>query len=735
MARFSGFKYKIEPKSFSTNQAYDTPILVSQSDFSSGVNNSVLQTAINPENEVYYSENLYVDIKSQLKTRPAFTLHTSTPSSAKINDTFGIQGIGDYAGKIIFAINGKIFLADEIEEVYEVSNIPHRVSTELTEIGSCEKNVKVHFLPFHNATYIMDGGPLKRYSSDHQYVENVDNAPYARFGLVYKDRLWVAGEEGYFNDDDNEECHAYGVYVCGPNDAEDWGKHGLKLGTFFEIDPYEVSSSTFPNKISGLELFGESILVFKTGTYSRIYRIDGYSTDTFQIIKVHEGSTCINPFTVTSTPLGVFYLSNDGVRVISDQTQPAELVSSRLDPKALKEILKQNVEAAYDMLSGNYILVAEKEIWVFNVYTRGWFYWIPPSPIICTRKLERSIYFGTLNGAILCLNKDEFREYNETTGDMNATIQSVVETAAYSFGQISIAKYIKNCYVLMEVPHSAFLKFELKSSRPNLQGIGAINQYSIKEDDGLNPEVYDSLWDNDLYIWDGEMSDQTIHEYIRARYGFDHVPLDVIGLSGWDYNFSVVDTDYYYQFNKAKELLRPTDTYDLALFDKDEQDDYIKNKLVRKYRNYLTELYQNSKIVTAFYNNPNYAWDSNRFIWDQDMRFTIFGYLEKMYGIDSALEEYQDVFFEWDLGTPPPEGTKFREWYDARVNEAIGVFKIGDRSEPLQFDTESLYRNIAQLKIPVGLRSTDITLRLTVIGSPIVVQEVSFDGAMLRPAP
>ena len=117
------------------------------------------------------------------------------------------------------------------------------------------------------------------------------------------------------------------------------------------------------------------------------------------------------------------------------------------------------------------------------------------------------------------------------------------------------------------------------------------------------------------------------------------------------------------------------------------------------------------------------------------MRFTIFGYLEKMYGIDSALEEYQDVFFEWDLGTPPPEGTKFREWYDARVNEAIGIFRIGDRSEPLQFDTESLYRNIAQLKIPVGLRSTDITLRITVIGSPIVVQEVSFDGAMLRPAP
>ena len=116
MARFSGFKYKIEPRSFSTNQAYDTPILVSQSDFSSGVNNSVLQTAINPENEVYYSENLYVDIKSQLKTRPAFTLHTSTPTNAKINDTFGIQGIGDYAGKIIMARRAPISTADAVEQ-------------------------------------------------------------------------------------------------------------------------------------------------------------------------------------------------------------------------------------------------------------------------------------------------------------------------------------------------------------------------------------------------------------------------------------------------------------------------------------------------------------------------------------------------------------------------------------------------------------------------------------------
>ena len=177
------------------------------------------------------------------------------------------------------------------------------------------------------------------------------------------------------------------------------------------------------------------------------------------------------------------------------------------------------------------------------------------------------------------------------------------------------------------------------------------------------------------------------------------------------------------------------DTYSPIEFDSVDAENYIKNKLVKSYKDYLTDIYQNSKIVTAFYNNPNYAWDSTRFIWDADMRHTLMEYLVKMYGIDSALEEYSDVFFEWDLGTPPPDGTAFRTWYDMRIAEAIGIYRIGDRTEPLQFDVESLYRNIAQLKIPVGLRSTDVTLRITSVGSPIAIQEVSFDGAMLRPAP
>lgn len=733
VARFSGFKFKISPRSFSTNQAYDSPILVTQSDFSSGVNNSVLQTAVNQEKEFYYSENLYTDIKSQLKTRPAFVKHTTLEDAT--SSEFGVQGVGMHSDKILFAYNGKVYSCDEYLAEDEVSMVIHKRGNNVTELGECAVNQKVQFLPFHKYTYILDGGRLKRYSVDEGY-EDVPNAPYARFGIVYKNRLWVAGNEGTFNYEEGEEeelCHAYGLYVCGPNDGEDWGKHGLKLGTFFEIDPYDVTTTEFPNRISGLELYGEAILVFKTGIHSRIYRVDGATTDTFQISKVHEGSTCVNPFTVTATPIGVMYLSHDGIRVISDQTQPAELASSKLSTVTINSLLKPEVEAAYDFSTGNYIISADREVWAFNVYTRGWFYWVPPSRLSCVRRLESGLYFGSKLGSMLCLNKEEFREYNDDNQTLSI-ITSVLETAAYSFGQMSITKYIKNCYALLEVPYSAFLKFEFKSSRPQLQGVGSINQYSIHEAEGEAYVEEPLLWDNPNFIWDYEMPD-TVNDYVQIRYGFDTIPDDEIGTTGWEPNYTINDTEYAKQFNKAYSVMKPDELFNPTPYDQEVPTEYIKYRLAKAHKRYLTEFFSKVKTITAFYNNPDFAWDHTRFIWDSDMRYTAAEYVKKMYGYDEAKKDFSDVFYGWDIGMPPPDESVFKEWYDERIRYAKGIFGIGKSSDAIQFDSNSLWTNIVHLKMPVGLRDTNVTFRLTVTGSPIVIQEITFDGSLLRPAP
>jgi hypothetical protein len=57
--------------------------------------------------------------------------------------------------------------------------------------------------------------------------------------------------------------------------------------------------------------------------------------------------------------------------VISDQTQPAELASSKLSTVTINSLLKPEVEAAYDFSTGNYIISADREVWAFNVYTKA----------------------------------------------------------------------------------------------------------------------------------------------------------------------------------------------------------------------------------------------------------------------------------------------------------------------------------------------------------------------------
>ena len=729
MGRFSGFKFKIEPKSFSTNQAYDAPILVTQSDFSGGINNSRLQTAIDVERELFYSENLYIDIQSQIKTRPAFVNYASVNPESRAQ--YGMQGFGEYGDYLLMAYGGYIYRCKERLVMDSTTFIYHKEGYDFEIVGECEPNVKVQFLPFHSHTYILDGGKLKRYNNE-DLVEEVPNAPVCRFGISYRNRLWVAGNEGFFNDEDDEPCHAYGLYVSGPNDAEDWGKHGLKLGTFFEIDPYEVSTNVRPNQISGMTLYGEAILVFKTGAYDRVYRVDGTTTDSFQMSRVHEGSTCTNPFTATITPLGVFYLSPDGVRAMSDQAAPAELVSSKLSKDALRDINLPDAESVYDSDSGNYIITSSRAVWVFNIYTRGWFFWRPPSEVHCVRSLERGIYFGTTLGSILCLNDEEYREYNEQTDTLD-TITSIIETAAYDFGHTSITKYLKNCYMLMELPYSAALKFEFRSSRPSLHGVGTLNQYSIKDKDDDDPYIRELLWNNPNYIWDFDIRTAPAL-YLEEHYGFDEVDDDEVGTSGWDYEFNSENEDYITQFEKVERLLRPSDPYFSVTFDQAAPDVETKYRQVTYAKRYLSELYANIKTITAYYNNPNYGWDSVRFIWDEDMRLTASEFVKKMYGFDEPPDEYGDIFYGWDIGMPPPDESQFKEWYDRRIAIARGLFNVGEGYEVMSYDS-FIGSNSIQIKMPVGLRDTNITLRVTVSGSPVTFQEISFDGAMLRPAP
>jgi hypothetical protein len=66
------------------------------------------------------------------------------------------------------------------------------------------------------------------------------------------------------------------------------------------------------------------------------FRIDGNDTASFVASEVGEGVTCINPQTVASTPIGIFFLSHDGVYLLSASSQdPIMLASSLINAKFL----------------------------------------------------------------------------------------------------------------------------------------------------------------------------------------------------------------------------------------------------------------------------------------------------------------------------------------------------------------------------------------------------------------
>jgi hypothetical protein len=49
----------------------------------------------------------------------------------------------------------------------------------------------------------------------------------------------------------------------------------------------------------------------------------------------------------------------------------------------------------------------------------------------------------------------------------------------------------------------------------------------------------------------------TVNDYVQIRYGFDTVPDDEIGTTGWEPSYTINDTEYAKQFNKAYSVMKP----------------------------------------------------------------------------------------------------------------------------------------------------------------------------------
>ena len=592
------FNFAIDPRSAGTKQAFDNPIMISQSDFSGGINKSKLQSTIDATKEVYDTINTVVNIGSHIKTRSGISrvdTFIPNPANPAYPGTAKIQGIGEYQDYALVATGGEIYKFKEAITEDLVSKEIFKATSEVTFIGNCHPDNKVNFLQFHGYVLIMDGGTLKRYNGT--TFELVPNAPCIRDGIILKDRFWGVGEEGMFNvevganwyyDPElgiyingyyengrfiettytgvNEECHAYAVYVSGPNDIEDWGYHGEQLGTFFEFDPYAVSTTKEPNRITGISIFAESIIVFKTGENPRIYRIDGSDTSSFQSTLLLEGSSCWNENTVAATPVGLFYLAKDGVFALTGGQEIITLASSKFDKRMLNDLKKEHVEGIYDPVNGLYIIGCDRVFYVFNVYTKGWFKWETLSYINCLRFLERGIYFGTTQGTILFYNQTSFKDYSEGL-ELTLPVFTTIETALYNFDQPGIAKFIKYCYLIFECDKGVTLNIEFFAKQSDMFGIGSISEYDIFGQKSLNAvdtvkgttpntktitvnsEDPETFWDDESFIFDSTLQNSVL-SYMDQFYSWDGADM-----YAWDASLPPVPGDESYTAYEIEKAL------------------------------------------------------------------------------------------------------------------------------------------------------------------------------------
>jgi hypothetical protein len=184
MARKPSFKFKFKP---AISAFYEQPFTFSQKSFVGGINSSVLPNSVSPEKEMVDCSNMIVALDMFLKTRYGFS---------KLDDSI--------VGK---AVRGMTYFGDALAVAADSTLYVNGVS-----VGTLDSSSgPVNFLNFHGELLIMDGGQLKCYNGT-DGLRTVTNAPKASFGVIHKERIWVAGSPD----------EPYTVFVCGPNDIEDW---------------------------------------------------------------------------------------------------------------------------------------------------------------------------------------------------------------------------------------------------------------------------------------------------------------------------------------------------------------------------------------------------------------------------------------------------------------------------------------------------------------------------------
>ena len=196
--------------------------------------------------------------------------------------------------------------------------------------------------------------------------------------------------------------------------------------------------------------------------YLRNSATDANGKVTFPIISGITSSGCISKYATVNLKEDKLFLSKDGVSSLVTSILGVNMSQGRsyyIEPHLLQRNMAEAVaiefEGRYLLAVDGYVYVADSRLKEFNKYSGTesyqyeWTLW-DNMPVRVWHKDRDYLYFGTADGKIMQMQKDDGRNFTEFYDDIDTPVRCYWDTPYIDFGTISRNKNMKGLWVVLQ---------------------------------------------------------------------------------------------------------------------------------------------------------------------------------------------------------------------------------------------------------------------------------------------
>ena len=196
--------------------------------------------------------------------------------------------------------------------------------------------------------------------------------------------------------------------------------------------------------------------------YLRNSATDANGKVTFPIISGITSSGCISKYATVNLKEDKLFLSKDGVSSLVTSILGVNMSQGRsyyIEPHLLQRNMAEAVaiefEGRYLLAVDGYVYVADSRLKEFNKYSGTesyqyeWTLW-DNMPVRVWHKDRDYLYFGTVDGKIMQMQKDDGRNFTEFYDDIDTPVRCYWDTPYIDFGTISRNKNMKGLWVVLQ---------------------------------------------------------------------------------------------------------------------------------------------------------------------------------------------------------------------------------------------------------------------------------------------